>query len=179
MLYIWLFYMNALISAFTFGGGYIVIPMIEKYVVTKKAYLTHDDIMEMAAIAQSSPGAIAVNISALVGYRIKGIKGALVSCFGAILPPLIIISLLTLCYHQVQNNELLRAILKGMELGAAALIVDLLITMTYNFYHELPLRIFCLMPLTCMLYLVFQLPILVVITIGILWSIYLTRKAHI
>lgn len=179
MLYLWLFYINAFISAFTFGGGYVVIPMIEKYVVTKKAYLTHDDVMEMAAIAQSSPGAIAVNIATLVGYRIKGITGALISCFGAILPPLIIISLLTLCYHQVENNELLRAILKGMELGAAALIVDLLMTMIYNFYHELPLRIFCLMPLTCIMYMIVQLPILLVITSAILWSIISTRKSRV
>ena len=69
---VWLFGINVFISTFTFGGGYVVIPMIRKYYVEKKAYFDEDELMKIAAIAQSSPGAIAINMSALAGYRVKG-----------------------------------------------------------------------------------------------------------
>ena len=69
---VWLFCINLFISSFTFGGGYVVIPMIRKYFVQKKKYLTEEEVMELAAISQSSPGAIAVNLSALAGYKTAG-----------------------------------------------------------------------------------------------------------
>ncbi len=83
---------NLFISAFTFGGGYIVVPMVRRFFVAKKQYFTEDDLLDMAAVAQSTPGAIAVNLSALAGYRAAGIAGALISCFAAVVPPLVILT---------------------------------------------------------------------------------------
>ena len=97
---VWLFGINVFISAFTFGGGYVVIPMIRKYYVEKKAYFDEDELMKIAAIAQSSPGAIAINMSALAGYRVKGAVGLLISCIAAILPPLLILG----CFSAVFRN---------------------------------------------------------------------------
>ena len=77
----WLFFINLFISSFTFGGGYVVIPMIRKYFVQKKKYLSEEEVMELAAISQSSPGAIAVNLSTLAGYKTAGMAGAAVSSF--------------------------------------------------------------------------------------------------
>ena len=68
--YGWLFAVNLFISAFTFGGGYVVVPMVRRYFVEKKQYFSQEELMQMAAVAQSTPGAIAINLSALAGYRV-------------------------------------------------------------------------------------------------------------
>lgn len=90
-----LFKITFSISAFTFGGGYVVIPMMRKYFVTDLELFSEKELLDMAAIAQSTPGAIAVNIAVLIGYRIAGITGAVISCLGTILPPLLILSVIS------------------------------------------------------------------------------------
>lgn len=125
----WLFYINLFISSFTFGGGYVVIPMIRKYFVQKRKYLTEEQVMELAAISQSSPGAIAVNLSTLAGYKTAGMAGAVVSCISSVIPALIILSVISAWYVVFSQNALVGAVLKGMEAGVAALIVDLIIDM--------------------------------------------------
>lgn len=124
-----LFYINFFISAFTFGGGYVVIPMMRNYFVENSPCLSEEELMDMAAIAQSSPGAIAVNLASLVGYRIAGFVGALCSCIASVLPALIILSLISSWYGSFADNATVAAILKGMEAGVAALIVNLVIDM--------------------------------------------------
>lgn len=118
------------ISAFTFGGGYVVIPMVEKKFVKQYQYFSQEELIDMATIAQSSPGAIAINLSALSGYRIAGVKGVVISCLGAILPPLILLGIISSCYDVFIANTTIAAILQGMEAGVVALIVDVLITMS-------------------------------------------------
>ena len=88
-IYVWLLATNLFISAFTFGGGYIVVPMVRRFFVIKRRYFTEEDLINMAAIAQSTPGAIAINLSALAGYKVAGIMGVFISCFAAIIPPLV------------------------------------------------------------------------------------------
>lgn len=127
--YAWLFAVNLFISAFTFGGGYIVVPMVRQYFVLKKRYFSEEELMNMAAIAQSSPGAIAVNLSALAGYRVAGMGGVLVSCAAAILPPLVILTVISAFYQAFITNPVASALLKGMEAGVAALMVDLSVDM--------------------------------------------------
>ena len=85
--------------------------------------------MKIAAIAQSSPGAIAINMSALAGYRVKGVSGMIISCIAAILPPLVILAVVSTLYAVIQNNTVVQAVLHGMEAGVAALIVDLIVDM--------------------------------------------------
>ncbi len=133
---IWLFYINLFISAFTFGGGYVVIPMIRKYFVQKKKFLTEEEVMELAAISQSSPGAIAVNLSALAGYKTAGIVGAIVSCIASVLPALVILSVISAWYQAFSQHMLVNAVLKGMEAGAAALIADLIFDMIQMIKNE-------------------------------------------
>ncbi len=127
--YLWLFRVNLYISSFTFGGGYVVIPMIRKYFVEKKQMFSEEELMDMAAIAQSSPGAIAVNLSMLAGYRTAGLAGAVISCVAAVLPPLVILSVVCMAYQEFRQNETISAVLKGMEAGVAALIVDFVLDM--------------------------------------------------
>lgn len=149
--YSWLFYKNFSISAFTFGGGYVVIPMLEKYFVQEKGLFTQTELIEMAAIAQSSPGAIALNLAVLSGYKVKGIKGALISAAASILPPFIIIFIVSQFYTLFQNNTMLRSIMRGMEAGVIALIVDLIIHMTALIHKEGNRMMTVLIPLSFVL----------------------------
>lgn len=143
---LWLFAVNLMISAFTFGGGYVVIPMIRKYFVAKKRLFTEEALMEMAAVAQSSPGAIAINLSVLAGYRSAGMAGAAVSCAAAVLPPLVILSVISLCYAAFRDNRLISAVLKGMEAGVAALVADLVADLCANVFRERKIAASLLVP---------------------------------
>ena len=126
---LWLFSVNLFISTFTFGGGYVVVPMIRKFFVEKKKVFSEDELMEMAAVAQSSPGAIAINLSALAGYRTAGALGIAVSCCAAVIPPLVILSAISVGYTAFAANRIVAAVLKGMQAGVAALIVDVVADM--------------------------------------------------
>lgn len=128
--YLWLAGINLFISAFTFGGGYIVVPMLRKYYVCQKKLFSEDDLLNMAAVANSTPGAIAINLTALAGYKAAGCIGILISCIAAILPPLIILSVISGWYSAFAANPVINAMLKGMQAGVAAVIVDLVIDMT-------------------------------------------------
>lgn len=145
---LWLFAVNFYISAFTFGGGYVVIPMIRKYFVEKKNLFTEEALLDMAAIAQSSPGAIAVNLSVLAGYRTAGAAGAFVSGLGSLLPPLLILSCITVFYDAFRSAPLIAAVLKGMEAGAAALVVDVVADMILAVTREKRPFLTLLVPLT-------------------------------
>ena len=150
-----LFQINFSISAFTFGGGYVVIPMMEKQYVEKHKWITHEELLDMAAVAQSSPGAIAINLAVLAGYRIAGAPGAAVSCIASLLPPLILLSVISLCYRQFQENRVILALLKGMEAGVAAMIADLLLDMAASVRKEKNALLTLMMPgafLACFLF---------------------------
>lgn len=127
--YLWLMAVNLFISTFTFGGGYVVVPMVRRYFVNRKHFFGEEDLMNMAAVAQSTPGAIAINLSALAGYQVAGFPGAAISCIAAIVPPLLILGLISTFYTLFITNALVAAVLKGMQAGVAALIVDLIIDM--------------------------------------------------
>lgn len=127
--YLRLFKSTFFLSAFTFGGGYVIIPLMKKEFVDKLGWLEEEEMLNMAAIAQSSPGAMAVNASILVGWRVMGLSGALVAILGTILPPLIILSVISLFYEAFRDNVVVSAVLKGMMAGVCAVIFDVVITM--------------------------------------------------
>lgn len=117
------------LSAFTFGGGYVIVPLMKKKFVDKLNWIEEDEMLNLIAIAQSSPGAVAVNASILLGYRVAGIIGAVVSLLGTVLPPLIIISLISLFYTAFRENIVVSAVLKGMQAGIAAVIADVVLNL--------------------------------------------------
>ena len=135
-LYGWLALINLFISAFTFGGGYVVVPMVRKYFIQKRQLFTEGELLEMAAVAQSTPGAIAVNLVALAGWRVAGGIGLAISCICAILPPLGILGAISAFYSAFIANQAVAAVLKGMQAGAAALIIDYLVDMTRLLVRE-------------------------------------------
>ncbi len=127
--YLRLFLSTFQLSACTFGGGFVIIPLMRRKFVEKFHWLEEDEMMDLTAIAQSSPGAIAVNASILVGYRVAGIPGALVTVLGTILPPLIIISVISFFYAAFRDNAVVDLAMKGMLAGVAAVIADVTVTL--------------------------------------------------
>ena len=117
------------LSTFTFGGGYVIVPLMKRKFVDRFHWLEEQEMMDLTALAQSCPGAVAVNASIIVGYRVSGILGALVSILGTVLPPLLILSVLSLFYAAFQSDPVVNAVLKGMQSGVAAVIADVVVSM--------------------------------------------------
>lgn len=123
-LYIQLFMSTFSLSAFTFGGGYVIVPLMKKRFVDRLGWLDEDEMLNLITLAQSSPGAVAVNTSMLVGRRMAGLLGMLVATLGTVLPPLITLSVISLFYTAFRDNIVVNAVLKGMQAGVAAVIAD-------------------------------------------------------
>ena len=128
--YLKLFLTTLGISAFTFGGGYVIIPLMRRTFVSRLRWIEESEMLDLTAIAQSSPGPIAVNAAILIGYRIGGIPGAIISCLGAVIPPLVIISVISAFYKAFRSNRYVSAAMTAMSAGVAAVVVDAVISMT-------------------------------------------------
>lgn len=112
------------ISAFTFGGGFVIITFMKRKFVDELHWIDEDEMLDLAALAQSSPGAIAVNAAILVGWRVAGFAGMLVAVVGTIVPPMLILAVISFFYQAFATNRYVSLILKGMQAGVAAVILD-------------------------------------------------------
>lgn len=119
-----LFSSMLVISAFTFGGGFVIVSLMKKKLVDELHWLTEEDMLDMTALAQSAPGPIAVNAAILVGRRIAGTAGMLAAVAGTLIPPVVIIGAISVIYAQFAANEWVRAAMAGMSCGVAAVIAD-------------------------------------------------------
>ena len=124
-----LFFSTLYLSAFTFGGGYVIVTLLKKKFVDDLHWIDEDEMLDLVAIAQSSPGAIAVNGAIVVGYKLAGIPGVLVSVLGAILPPFVIISAISFFYNAFKSNFIVQAVLTGMKAGVSAVIISVVFDM--------------------------------------------------
>lgn len=124
------------LSACTFGGGFVIIPLMRQKFVEELKWIDEQEMMDLTAIAQSSPGAIAVNASILVGYHVAGVPGALLTVLGTILPPLTIISVISLFYQAFRANPIVNMAMAGMLAGVAAVIFDVVINMEQTIVHQ-------------------------------------------
>lgn len=113
-----------LISACTFGGGFVIVSLMKKKFVDEYKWLTQEQMLDMTAIAQSSPGAIAVNAALQVGFLIGGAAAAAVAVAATILPPLLLISILSFLYAAVRDSAVIATLLQGMQLGVGAVLLD-------------------------------------------------------
>lgn len=116
------------VSAFTFGGGYVIVPLMKQKFVDTLHWIDEDEMLDIVAISQSLPGPMVVDASALIGYRLAGIPGACVALLSTILPPLVILSVISLFYQAFKTNSVVNAVLKGMQAGIAAIIADVVIS---------------------------------------------------
>ena len=117
-----LFSSFALIGTFTIGGGYAMIPLMEKELVDKHLWLTKEDFLDVMALSQAMPGVFAVNMASSVGYRLRGIAGAVAAVIGNILAPIAIIILLAAFFHYFKDNQVVEAVFKGIRPAVVALI---------------------------------------------------------
>lgn len=120
------------ISAFTFGGGFVIITFMKRKFVDEKGWINEQEMLDLTALAQSAPGAIAVNAAVLVGWRIGGFLGMLTAVVGTILPPLLIISVVSLFYAAFAANRYVALVLDGMQAGVAAVILDVVCNLGKN-----------------------------------------------
>lgn len=129
-LYFRLFISFLKIGAFTFGGGWAMISIIEKEIVTKNKWIEKENFLDLLAVAQSMPGILAVNISVAVGDNLRGVKGSIVSALGTILPSFIIILIIAifLTPDAIKNNEVISSIFMGIRPAVVALIVAPVLT---------------------------------------------------
>ena len=122
---LWKIFLSTLyLSAFTFGGGYVIVTLMKKKFVDEYHWIEEKEMLDLVAIAQSSPGAIAVNGAIVVGYKLAGIPGALVAILGTILPPFVIIMVIYVCYNAFRENFYVAQLLAGMQAGVGAVIAS-------------------------------------------------------
>lgn len=120
------------LSACTFGGGFVIVSLMKKKFVDQLKWFEEDEMLDVTAITQSSPGPLPVNASVIIGYRIAGVVGSLTAILGTILPPMIIISIISLFYEQFRTNPYISTALQVMRAGVAAVIFDVVINLAGN-----------------------------------------------
>lgn len=120
------------LSACTFGGGFVIVSLMKKRYVEELKWLEEDEMLDVTAITQSAPGPLPVNASVIIGYRMAGIIGSLTAILGTILPPIIIISIISLFYDQFRTNPYIATALQVMRAGVAAVIFDVVINLAGN-----------------------------------------------
>lgn len=120
--YLQLFGIFFRIGIFTIGGGYAMVPIIENEMVGKRGWLTKEDFIDILAVAQSAPGILAINMSIFVGYKLRGVKGSIVSAFGTALPSFLIILTIAMFFSSFKDNPQVEKVFKGIRPGVVALI---------------------------------------------------------
>ena len=130
----WVFFR---IGAFTFGGGYAMIPLIQKEVVDDKKWISEDDVLDIIAIAESTPGPIAINSATFIGYKVAGVWGSFFSTLGVVLPSFLIIIAISFVLRQFESLKVVKYAFAGIRAGVLALIVKALV----NMYKKCPKNI--------------------------------------
>ena len=127
---IWKLFISTLyLSAFTFGGGYVIITLMQKKFVDEYHWIDEEEMLDLVAIAQSAPGPIAVNGAIVIGYKLAGVPGLLVSILGTVTPPFVILSIVSLFYTAFRENLYIAMMLEGMQAGVGAVIASVVYDM--------------------------------------------------
>lgn len=131
-----LFISTFYLSAFTFGGGYVIVTLMKRKFVDEYHWIEEQEMLDLVAIAQSAPGPIAVNGAIVVGYKLARIPGLLISILATILPPFIILSVISLFYTAFRENTYVGKALAGMQAGVGAVIADVVLNMGRDVVRE-------------------------------------------
>lgn len=159
------------IGLFTFGGGYAMVPLIERDVVEKNGWVGKDDFIDLLAVAQSAPGVFAVNMAVFIGYRLRGKRGALAASLGCVLPSVAIILLIALFFRSFRHNEVVNNIFLGIRPAVVALIAVPVFNVAKS--AKLSLATVWIPVLSALLIVQFEVsPIYVIIVAGVAGFIY-------
>ena len=164
------------IGAFTFGGGYAMVPLIEREVIDNRGWVQREDFLDLLTIAQSAPGPIALNTAVFVGYRIAGIWGALSSLLGIVIPSFAIILLVAIFFADIRDNKIVDSAFKAMRPAVVALIVAPIVGLSKGL--NLWLLVVAAVTAVAIWWFGFS-PIYVLVVAavaGLVWSLYLVRK---
>ena len=166
------------IGAFTFGGGYAMIPLIQREIVEKHGWMTDEDILDIFAIAESAPGPIAINSATFVGWRVAGFFGAALATFGVVLPSFVIILLISFLLTNFADIAAVQYAFQGIRAGVLALLVKALWTM-YKKNPKSPIG-YVIMAAAFVLVAFFNVPVLAVIigcaVVGLVSALLTARK---
>ncbi len=158
-----LFITCMIVSATTFGGGMVIMAVLQRKFVEELKWLSEEEIMDMIAIAQSCPGVMAVNTSIIIGYRIGGVPGALMTVFGTILPPMVILSILSVFYTQFRQNRIVALVFRGMQAGVVAVVLSAMITMAKNVIKNRDVTTIPMLAAACIAAVYFQVDVIYLI----------------
>lgn len=168
------------ISTFTFGGGFVIITFMKKKFVDELHWIDEDEMLDMTAIAQSSPGAIAVNAAILVGWKTAGFIGMIISVIGTIIPPMIILTVISFFYKAFATNTYIALILKGMQAGVAAIILDVVCSLGHSVIKQRNYIHYMIMIIAFIATFMFKVNVIYIILlstlIGIILAVYEQRK---
>lgn len=175
-----LFLSTLSISAFTFGGGFVIVTLMKRKFVDELHWVSEEEMLDMTALAQSSPGAIAVNAAILMGWRVGGFIGMLTALIGTILPPLVIISIVSAMYTAFSQNLYIALLLKGMQAGVTAVILDVAWSLARGVLKAHRLLPITLMVIAFALVLMTDLNVVIIILgaalIGVLYALIASRR---
>lgn len=153
------------LSAFTFGGGFVIVSLMKKKFVEELQWLDESEMLDITAIAQSSPGPIPINASVILGYRMGGILGSIISVIGTALPPLIIISIISMFYQQFRDNNIVAIALQVMRAGVAAVIFDVVLNLAKNIVKTRNIMHIAMMFITFLMTYIFGISAMTIILI--------------
>ena len=163
------------IGAFTFGGGYAMIPLIEQEVVNNKGWLSKEEFVDILIVAQSLPGALAVNTSIFLGYKISGILGAITTLIAVILPSFFIILIIAIFFMQFRDNYYINAAFQGITAAVPILVLVGAISLSRGLSKNLRTILTIIIALIALMFFNIH-PVLVVVISGVYGAIFLRKK---
>lgn len=176
-----LFFSMLYISSFTFGGGFVIVTLMKKKFVDEYKWIDEKEMLDITSIAQSSPGAIAVNAAVIVGKKLGGIPGIIAAVTGTIIPPLVIISVISVFYNAFADNKYVSLVLRGMQAGIAAVILDVVFSLSSDFFRNKKIYEICLIFISFILVFFFRINVIIIIlasaVLGIITLLLRKRKA--
>ncbi|MCY6484304.1 chromate transporter [Clostridium aestuarii] len=165
------------IGAFTFGGGYAMIPLIEVEVVNKQHWIDKEEFLDIIVISQTFPGALAVNSSIFIGYKIGGVVGALLALAGVVVPSFFIIIIIAYFFLQFRNNLIVDLVFKGISSAVPMLILVAVISLSKSLKKELSTVLMILLTVIAISVLDIH-PVLIIILSGIYGAVFLRKKVN-
>jgi len=167
---LWQLYISFLkIGGLTFGGGLAMLPMLQREVINKHKWVSEEELLDIYAIGQVTPGIIAINTASMIGFRKRGVWGSIVSTLGEVTPSLVLITLLASILTQFEENILVQHAFGGIRVAVCALIAQSVITLYKKSIVDLPTLLLCLVTVLGTIFL--QLSPIVFVIVGILFGL--------
>lgn len=174
-----LFISTLYLSTFTFGGGYVIVTLLKNKFVDELHWINEEEMLDLVAIAQSSPGAIAVNGAIVVGYKLAGFLGVMCAVLGAIIPPFIILTLVSFFYQAFKSNFVIQSMLSGMKAGVGAVIVSVVYDMGSSIVKTKDFILFSIMAIAFIANYFFQVNVIyIILSVAIIGTIRTIKREH-